>query len=175
MYVLLSGVYFVLCSLMLRAIAPRLRSESALGTVLISCAIASVVTVVLIRYRRRLTGFFRIKPSVAESQWVEGGLYATPQKNGTYHILKILKLEDQDVHIRVYSNVFETLPKHVEESSLYMVGIDRKEDEALGMGHAPISRQSFFTWGAIFVQQSSVSPDELEGHQIWLEEGGGYF
>jgi hypothetical protein len=56
-----------------------------------------------------------------------------------------------------------------------MAGIDREPNEAIAMGHAPISKQSFSAWRTIFVQQSSVSPDELEGYQIWLEARGGYF
>jgi hypothetical protein len=108
-------------------------------------------------------------------QWIEGGMYSTPQDDGTYTVIKILKLDDQGVHIRMYSNVFESLPASIDESTLYMAGVDRGPDEALGMGHAPISRQSFATWGAEFIQQSSVSPEELEGYDMWLEAGGGYF
>ena len=127
------------------------------------------------RFPAALLGIFTVASCVTELQWVEGGLYATPQEDGTYTVLKILKLDDHGVHVRIYSNVFETLPQGIDESSLYMVGIDRKPDEALGMGHAPISKQTFSTWGATFIQQSSVSPDELEGCKMWLEAGGGYF
>jgi hypothetical protein len=108
-------------------------------------------------------------------QWTEGGLYATPQDDSTYTVLKILKLDDHGVHIRLYSNVFKSLPKSIDESSLYMAGIDHKPNEVLAMEHAPISKQSFSAWRAIFIQQSSVSPDELEGYHMWLEASGGYF
>ena len=116
-----------------------------------------------------------IASSAAAPQLMEGGLYVTPQDGGTYTALKILKLDDHGVHIRLYSNVFTVFPKSIDESTLYMAGIDKKEGEPLGMGHLPISKQSFPTWGAILVQQSSVSPDELEGYQMWLEAEGGYF
>ena len=122
-----------------------------------------------------LFGLFIVVSSVADSHWIEGGLYATPAERGAYTVLKVLKVDEHGVHVRLYSNIFKMLPERIEESKLYMVGINRKPDEALGMGHAPISRQSFATWGAVFVQQSSVSPDELEGYQMWLEAGGGYF
>jgi hypothetical protein len=109
------------------------------------------------------------------TNWVEGGLYATPEKKGGYAILKILKLDDHGVHIRKYSNVFQTLPNTVDESSLHISGMDRKPDEALGMGHLPISKKSFVSWNVIFIQQSTVSPDELDGYEMWREAGGGYF
>jgi hypothetical protein len=105
----------------------------------------------------------------------EGGIYATAGESGGYTVLKILKIDDHGVHIRLYSNVYESFPESIDESALYMAGVDRKPNEALGMGHAPISKQSFSTWGARFIQQSSVSDSELEGYKMWLEASGGYF
>ena len=37
---------------------------------------------------------------------VEGGLYSTPNEDGTFSVLKILKVDDGGLHIRVYSNKF---------------------------------------------------------------------
>jgi hypothetical protein len=106
---------------------------------------------------------------------VEGGLYYTQNENGSYSVLKILKLDDGGVHVRLYSNQFSTPPAKVDESILYMVGVDRKPNETLGMGHAPISKQSFVGWKAVLFQQSAVKDDELEGYKMWLEAKGGYF
>ena len=106
---------------------------------------------------------------------VEGGLYYTKNDNGSYSVMKILKLDDGGVHLRLYSNQFRTPPRNVDESKLYMVGVDRKPNETLGMGHAPISKRSFEQWKATFFQQSSVKQDELEGYKMWLKAKGGYF
>ena len=113
--------------------------------------------------------------SQAGSKLAEGGLYYTKNDNGSYSVLKILKLDDRGVHLRLYSNQFPTPPSKVDESTLYMVGVDRKPNETLGMGHAPISRQSFAGWKAVFFQQSTVKADELEGYKMWLDAKGGYF
>ncbi|MBX3690622.1 hypothetical protein [Dokdonella sp.] len=112
---------------------------------------------------------------VAAGQWLEGGLYVTPQENGRFVPLKILKVDDHGVHIRIYSNVYPAPPSHIDESTLYMAGVDKREEEPLGMGHLPVSNQSFSGWEATFVQQSSVNTEELEGYQMWLEAEGGYF
>jgi hypothetical protein len=56
-----------------------------------------------------------------------------------------------------------------------MAGVDRKPNETLGMGHAPISKRAFKDWKAVFFQQSAVNIDELEGYKMWLEAKGGYF
>lgn len=109
------------------------------------------------------------------AEWIEGGLYATPQENGSYHVLKILKRDGNGVHVRIYSNVYKSLPEHIDEATLYMAGADRKDDEPLGMGHLPISNESFASWGAVYIQQSEVKPDEMEGYEYWREAQGGYF
>ena len=113
--------------------------------------------------------------AASQQELVEGGIYVTPAENGGYHALKILKLDDRGVHVRLYSNRFSSVPSHIDETELYMAGVDHKPDESLGMGHAPLSKQSFAMWNVQFVQQSTVSPEELEGYEMWREAEGGYF
>jgi hypothetical protein len=111
----------------------------------------------------------------SRSTFVEGGLYYTPGEKGGYSVLKILKLDDGGVHVRLYSNKLAEPPTKIDESTLYMAGMNRKPEESLGMGHAPISKKSFAGWNAKFVQQSAVKEDELDGYKMWLEAKGGYF
>jgi hypothetical protein len=118
---------------------------------------------------------FLLGCSQSSSGLVEGGFYYTRNDNGSYSVMKILKLDDGGVHVRLYSNQFPSPPSQVDESTLYMAGVDRKPNETLGMGHAPVSKKSFAGWKAIFFQQSAVKDDELEGYKMWLEAKGGYF
>jgi hypothetical protein len=113
-------------------------------------------------------------------KWREGALYAVPHSGGTYRILKVLKIEQNGIHVRCYSNVYDFLPANIEESTLYIGGIrfDSDElgaDETIGIGHAPVSHESCSSWDVKFIQQSSLSVEELEGYNAWLEGGGGYF
>ena len=114
-----------------------------------------------------IAGCFRTGPK-------EGGLYYTKGEKGDFSVLKILKVDDKGVHVRLYSNRYSSPPKKLEESSLYMAGMNRKPGEELGMGHLPLSKASFAGWKATYFQQSSVSEAELDGYRIW-QEGGGYF
>jgi len=116
------------------------------------------------------------------SDWVEGGLYTTPWGNGRYAVLKILKLDEHGVHMRRYSNVYDTRPSSLDESSLRVHGIEAliqgvevREDAPLGVGHMPVSKGTFASSGAIFIQTSTVSSEELEGYEMWREAEGGYF
>jgi len=113
--------------------------------------------------------------SCLRKQFVEGGLYSTPAENGSYRVLKILKVDHIGVHVRFYSNQYDQAPIKIDESALFMVGLDRKPEEALGAGHLPISKMHLATWGVRYVQQSTVTEDELDGYRKWLEDGGAYF
>lgn len=106
---------------------------------------------------------------------VEGGLYSTPDEHGTYSVFKILKLDDDGVHVRVYSNQFASHPASVDESELYMVGMDRKPGQSFGVGHLPLSRGSFSTWKPRFIKTVPVKKEELAGYEEWKKGGGSYF
>jgi hypothetical protein len=111
----------------------------------------------------------------SHQQWTEGGLYSVESEHGGYLIAKILKLDPEGVHMRLYSNQFPTRPSDVDPSKLYMVGINHKPNESLGMGHLPLSRASFESWKPVQIKVVPVKADELEGYEIWKESGGGYF
>jgi len=117
--------------------------------------------------------FFR-RPSEA-APLIEGGLYHLPSDDGTHKVLKVLKLDEGGVHVRLFSNVFPSPPTEVDELSLYMAGTDRRPEEPMGMGHLPISHRSFASWNAVFFQQLRVTDDELDGYRMWAEAKGGYF
>ncbi|WP_369935357.1 hypothetical protein [Xanthomonas tesorieronis] len=106
------------------------------------------------RLRALLFGRASAASSANANQWQEGGLYVTEQEHGRFVPLKILKLDAQGVHVRVYSNVYPQPPAHIDESTLYMAGMERPNDVPMGMGHLPISIASFSGWQARFVQPS---------------------
>jgi len=90
-------------------------------------------------------------------------------------VLKVLKVDQGGVHVRGYSNYFSTLPARIDEKKLYLAGTDYKPPETLGLGHLPLSRETFAGWKPVFIQQSTVTQEELDGYQEWKKEGGGYF
>ena len=105
----------------------------------------------------------------------EGGLYAFKADNGSYSVMKLLKVESGGVHVKIYSNQFDSPPTQVDESKLYLAGLNHKPDETLGVADAPISGETFQNYKATFVQQSTVTPEELEGYNIWKKANGKYF
>jgi len=111
---------------------------------------------------------------LASTHWLEGGLYAVKIDEGGYRILKILKVDERGVHVRLYSNRFGAVPGAVEEASLFLAGAKDGPGEDVGVGHAAVSRETFAAWGGQYVQQSTVSASDLEGYWAWLAAKGGY-
>jgi hypothetical protein len=105
----------------------------------------------------------------------EGGIYSFKNNNGAYSVLKILKVESGGLHIRVYSNQFDSPPTKVEESMLYMAGRNPKPNEILSEPDVALLKKSFDNYKATFVQQSTVKDDELEVYKAWKQAGGQYY
>ena len=110
-----------------------------------------------------------------QEEWVEGGLYGTRNEDGSYAIVKILDLDDDGVHIRAYSNKFDSEPTAVDETTRYLAGMDHGPDEQLSMGHLPLLKASFAAWAPHYLKTVPVEDSELEGYRMWKEAGGGYF
>ena len=107
----------------------------------------------------------------------QGYFYATPREKGGYNVLKVLKTDNEGVHIRLYSNVYPNLPTSLDVTTLYLAGLEEQSEQVdLGIGHLPISFNNFITWHAVPLNQfEAVSEEQLEGYRTWQEAEGGYF
>ena len=105
----------------------------------------------------------------------EGALYTITHENGEYGIVKILKVDDGGVHIRLYSNTWKERPIAINESELFMVGVNRKPNEELGIGHLPLLKKSFRGWDPRYLQKAKVDNSEFDGYNMWKDANGGYF
>ena len=101
---------------------------------------------------------------------IEGGLYVTKSEN-SFGILKVLKFEDEIVHVRTYKNKFKDVPGQVDPSTLSLGTIHDKE--GFGIGHLPMSLETFNSWRPQFLQHALVEAEELEGYEAWTESKGG--
>ncbi len=102
----------------------------------------------------------------------EGDLCSIDSGDGSYGVVKILKLEDGIAHLRLYANSYEQRPTEVDPASLTLGTI---HDESFGLGHMPVAEEEFLaTWRPEVVGHTELEPDELEGYEIWrgaAEEG----
>jgi len=107
------------------------------------------------------------------NDWHAGGLYSTADGQGQFSVVKILVLEPNAVHVRVYKQRFSSRPTSIDPASLTLGQLDGKD--SFSIGHLPLSRSSFASWAPVFITQQPVSDDELEGYKMWKEAKGGVF
>jgi hypothetical protein len=101
---------------------------------------------------------------------IERGLYVTCSKK-PYGFLKVLKVEEEIVHIRLYKNKCEEIPARIDPGSLQLGTIHDKD--GFGIGHLPLSYETIVSWQPQFLQETLVEPEELEGYEAWKESQGG--
>src|SRR5260370_15468006 len=84
-----------------------------------------------------------------------GGLYSTEDGKGQFTVIKILVLEPDAVHIRIYKQKFSARPSSVEPASLTLGKLGDKD--GFSIGHLPLSRRTFASWQPVFISQQPVS------------------
>ncbi|MCW1916593.1 TIGR03067 domain-containing protein [Luteolibacter sp. GHJ8] len=92
-----------------------------------------------------------------------GGIYAKESDDGKYSLLKVLRVEDDIVHIRFYEDRFDKIP----------LGVVTKDLKVL-TSHAPLERKAFLEAERDLVAIEAVSEDELGGYRLYqkaMEEG----
>ena len=72
-------------------------------------------------------------------------------------------------------NQFAEHPASLDPGTLFMAGMHREPGVKLGLGHTPVSHESFAHWDIQPIQVEPTSQEELEGYEYWKEIGGGYF
>jgi hypothetical protein len=129
----------------------------------------------------------QLQPKMLEHNLKVGGLYSviSNEEKGTFGVVKVLVLEPSVVHICMYANTFPSRPESIDPSTLSFYGIDienlddeTQEPTAMGfsIGHLPLSLEDFvYGWQPVWVGESLVTEDDLEGYKIWEEEAGGVF
>ncbi len=106
-------------------------------------------------------------------EWHPGGLYSIANGNGKFGVVKILVLEANAVHVRIYKQTFRSRPTSVDPKSLTLGGINDKD--GFSIGHMPLSKETFASWQPVFLSQQSVSENELEGYKMWKDAPGKTF
>jgi len=102
-----------------------------------------------------------------------GALYTVDDGEGWFRVAKVLVVETEGVHIRLYKNRFKTRPGSVEFSSLSLGTVH--DADGFGMGHLPLSRRAFRAWQPVFLAESPVAESELDGYRAWKDAKGGFW
>ena len=94
-----------------------------------------------------------------ENGLVVGGMYTSQNEDGSYGITKILALDEFAVHVRMYSNKFDTKPKDVNSKDLNSF-----------IGHAPMAKEGFLLGNPELLKVEKVTESELEGYKYYMRQ-----
>lgn len=89
-----------------------------------------------------------------------------------YRAAKILHVDRNAVHVRLYSDQWDIPPDHIDPWALRL---DRADAPSPGVGHMPVSHRSFGAWEPAFERLAMVGSSERDGYRYWLDAGGGVF
>lgn len=106
----------------------------------------------------------------APSALFEGAYYSIADGE-VFSVAKVLKLEPEAVHVRIYKQHFTVRPRSIDPGALSLGTID--DQDGFGMGHLPLRLNTFMARQPIFLTYAEVRTDELEGYNFWKENAAG--
>jgi hypothetical protein len=106
----------------------------------------------------------------ALSELFEGGYYSIIDGD-EFAIAKVLKIDPDIVHVRIYKQHFAQRPRGIDPSGLTLGTIHDKD--GFGMGHLPLRIATFQNREPVFITHAVVNANELECYTIWKDAGGG--
>jgi hypothetical protein len=127
----------------------------------------SAVGVVLV-----VAAFARLRKSGeagVQQDFIPGGIYSFEDGAGKYGVAKVLVVEPEAVHVRLYKNIFDTRPSEIDPTTLSLGSV--LTDEEFGIGHLPLAREGFANWRPVLIMQTTVTKEELVGYELWKDGG----
>jgi hypothetical protein len=88
-----------------------------------------------------------------------------------FAVVKVLALDRDVVHVRIYKEKFPQRPASINPAGLSLGSID--DPGGFGVGHLPLSYGTFGSWIPIRIQGDSVTDDELVWVLEWHKSKGG--
>ena len=106
----------------------------------------------------------------APSELFEGAYYSVIDGDN-FSIAKVLKLEPEIVHVRIYQQYFQQRPRAIDLGALTLGTIH--DIDRLGIGHLPLRLATFIDHEPMFLTHAEVKPEELQGYNLWKETADG--
>jgi hypothetical protein len=130
----------------------------------VALSAVGVVLIVAIFARERKSGEANL-----EQDFIPGGIYTIEDGAGKYGVAKVLVVEPEAVHVRVYKNKFDARPSEIDPTTLSLGSV--LTDEEFGIGHLPLAREGFANWRPVLILQTTVTEEELVGYELWKDGG----
>lgn len=104
-----------------------------------------------------------------------GDLVSVDTGDGAFGVAKVLVVDPEGVHCRLYVQRFADRPSLVDPEHLTLASmLDPRMP--FSIGHIPLTHATFAGWAARIIRHDvAVEERELAGYRSWREADGGYF
>ncbi len=103
-----------------------------------------------------------------EKKLKAGAICTVDDGDGKFGVVKILVIDNEIAHIRIYKNKYNQRPVSINLKTLSMGSIYDKD--GFGIGHTPLDRKGFEDWKPFVITYEEVKVEELEGYEIWKQQ-----
>jgi hypothetical protein len=95
-----------------------------------------------------------------------GSICTIDDGEGKFGIVKVLVINNEEAHIKIYKNKYDIRPTKVDLKTLGLGSINDKEG-GFGIGHVPLEKIGFDNWKPMQVGFEEVTKEDLEGYEMW--------
>ena len=99
--------------------------------------------------------------SVDPADLEPGGIYSVRRPDDTYGIVRLLRLDEDTAHLRLYVNRYYERPQAIRPEDLKMQG--GAGGVEMGLEHMPMPLKGFRKWQPRLLLVTEVSDQELSG------------
>ena len=98
-----------------------------------------------------------------------GDICTVQEGNGWFGVVKVLLIDADRIHVKMYQNKFDTRPEMIDPDSLFMGPVD-PEENGITMAHLPYQKSEFNAMKPEVEAYEPVTPEELEAFRIWKRQ-----
>ncbi len=98
-----------------------------------------------------------------------GSICTIEDGEGKFGVVKVLVINDQEAHVKIFKNKYDQRPVKVDIKTLSLGSIN-DNDGGFGIGHVPLERKGFDNWKPLSVDFEEVTKDDLIGYEMWKNQ-----
>jgi hypothetical protein len=114
--------------------------------------------------------FVLLLSACTEKKFNAGDIYSVEKNDGNYGIVKVLVVEPDVIHLKIYKNEYTGRPSGIDTTELLMGKLG--ELGGLGIGHLPLQMETFKEWKPKKLTYQAIKEDELLGYRAWKKRKG---
>src|SRR4051812_38139134 len=88
-----------------------------------------------------------------------GSICIVENGDGKFGVVKVLVIEDEIIHVKIYKNTYNKRPSKIDIKTLSVGSMYDKD--GFGVGHAPLAKKGFYDWKPVEVNFEPVTKEDL--------------